>query len=159
MNQDLRERVALLCQDRGYSAHKENGFVFVMDPKRNLKIYFMSPKKKQMMCEMTVVIKSEYLDGKWDEIHRQMFDFSIDSMKYSIDKLLDDIEEHFLLKSTKSKQQQNLRAEFEKIAQKYLFIDTLKTQNSDSLDFHDVSVWGVEAALKAAYELGRNSKK
>ena len=74
------------------------------------------------------------------------------------DELLDDIEEHFLLKSTKSKQQQNLRVEFEKIAQKYLFIDTLKTQNSDSLDFHDVSVWGVEAALKAAYELGRKHK-
>ena len=44
-------------------------------------------------------------------------------------------------------------------ANNVLGIETLETRNSDSLDFHDVSVWGVEAALKAAYELGRNSKK
>lgn len=42
----------------------------------------------------------------------------------------------------------------EQIAQQYLFIDTLKTQSSDRLDFHDVSVWGVKAALQAAYEAG-----
>ena len=42
----------------------------------------------------------------------------------------------------------------EQIAQQYLFIDTLKTQSSDRLDFHDVSVWAVKAALQAAYEAG-----
>ena len=30
----------------------------------------------------------------------------------------------------------------EQIAQQHLFIDTLETQSSDRLDFHDVSVWG-----------------
>jgi hypothetical protein len=30
----------------------------------------------------------------------------------------------------------------------------LKTQNSDRLDFHDVSVWAIESALKAAFEAG-----
>lgn len=43
----------------------------------------------------------------------------------------------------------------EKIAQEHLYIDTLERRWGDSLDFHEVSVWGVEAALKAAYELGR----
>jgi hypothetical protein len=42
----------------------------------------------------------------------------------------------------------------EHIAQQHLFIDTLETQSSDRLDFHDVSVWGVKAALQAAYEAG-----
>jgi hypothetical protein len=42
----------------------------------------------------------------------------------------------------------------EQIAQQHLFIDTLETQSSDRLDFHDVSVWAVKAALKAAYEAG-----
>ncbi|NOX41488.1 MAG: hypothetical protein GXP05_13570 [Alphaproteobacteria bacterium] len=40
------------------------------------------------------------------------------------------------------------------IAQKHLFIETLKTRNSDSLDFHEVSVWGIQAALEAAYAAG-----
>ena len=42
----------------------------------------------------------------------------------------------------------------EQIAKQHLFIDTLETQSSDRLDFHDVSVWGVKSALQAAYEAG-----
>ena len=45
----------------------------------------------------------------------------------------------------------------EQIAKEHLFIETLETQNSDRLDFHDVSVWGVKAALQAAYEAGRKA--
>jgi len=41
------------------------------------------------------------------------------------------------------------------IASEHLYISTLGTQNSDSLDFHDVSVWGVKAALEAAFEAGK----
>lgn len=48
---------------------------------------------------------------------------------------------------------------FEKIAQKHLFIDTLKSRNTDDQDFYDVSVWGVKAALQAAYEAGQHSAK
>ena len=40
------------------------------------------------------------------------------------------------------------------IAQKHLFIETLEERKSDSLDFHEVSVWGVQAALEAAYAAG-----
>lgn len=45
----------------------------------------------------------------------------------------------------------------EEIALKHLFIETLKTQNSDSLDFHEVSVWGVKEALQAAFRAGQAS--
>lgn len=31
---------------------------------------------------------------------------------------------------------------------------TLATRNSDRLDFHDISVWGVKSALMAAYQAG-----
>ena len=31
---------------------------------------------------------------------------------------------------------------------------TLKARNSDGLDFYNVAVWNIEAALTAAYELG-----
>ena len=34
-------------------------------------------------------------------------------------------------------------------------IETLETRNSDRLDFHDVAVWAIRAALEDAYEAGR----
>lgn len=43
------------------------------------------------------------------------------------------------------------------IAAKHLSIETLETRKSDSLDFHDVAVWSVKAALDAAYDAGRRS--
>ena len=49
---------------------------------------------------------------------------------------------------------QTLDALLTRIAQEHLLIETLETQNSDSLDFHDVSVWGVREALIAAYQAG-----
>ena len=46
-----------------------------------------------------------------------------------------------------------------KIALDHLLIETLETRNSDRLDFHEVSVWGVKSALMAAYETGRQAAK
>ena len=40
-------------------------------------------------------------------------------------------------------------------SKRYLGIKTLEIQNSDSLDFHDVSVWNVKAALEAAWKAGK----
>lgn len=40
------------------------------------------------------------------------------------------------------------------IAREYLGISTLKTRKSDSLDFHDVAVWQIKTALKAAFKAG-----
>ncbi len=40
------------------------------------------------------------------------------------------------------------------IASKHLGISTLDTRNSDSLDFHNVAVWQIEAALRAAFDAG-----
>ena len=42
----------------------------------------------------------------------------------------------------------------ESIALDHLFIETLQTRHRDSLDFHDVSVWGVKRALQAAFDAG-----
>jgi hypothetical protein len=43
------------------------------------------------------------------------------------------------------------------IARAHLGIATLETRRSDRLDFHDVAVWQVEAALKAAFDAGRST--
>jgi hypothetical protein len=47
----------------------------------------------------------------------------------------------------------------QQIALDHLFIETLETRNSDRLDFHEVSAWGVKSALMAAYEAGRQAAK
>lgn len=49
-----------------------------------------------------------------------------------------------------SRQDQTLSS----IAERELFIDTLETQGSDSLDFHDVGVESLKDALEAAYRAG-----
>ena len=42
----------------------------------------------------------------------------------------------------------------ERIAKEHLEIETLRTRDSDHLDFHDVSVWQLKKALEEAYRLG-----
>ena len=45
------------------------------------------------------------------------------------------------------------------IAQTILGLETLDTRNSDRLDFHDLAVWNITAALQAAFEAGRQAGK
>jgi len=47
-----------------------------------------------------------------------------------------------------------MNAILEKIAQNILDLDTLETRRSDELDFHDLAVWQLKAALEAAYKAG-----
>ena len=44
------------------------------------------------------------------------------------------------------------------IAKQHLGIETLVARNSDSLDFHDIAVWSLHDALRAAYEAGAQQK-
>lgn len=45
----------------------------------------------------------------------------------------------------------------QQIASTRLGIETLETRHSDRLDFHDLAVWSIEAALKAAFEAGQQA--
>lgn len=40
------------------------------------------------------------------------------------------------------------------IAQQHLGIETLQTRYADRLDFHDLAVWNLRAALQAAFQAG-----
>lgn len=42
----------------------------------------------------------------------------------------------------------------DKIVQKHLGIQTLETQDSDQLDFHEVSVWALRESLIEAFSVG-----
>ncbi len=43
------------------------------------------------------------------------------------------------------------------IAQRQFRLETLETRNWDRLDFHDVAVWAIRAALEEAFEAGRRA--
>ena len=49
-----------------------------------------------------------------------------------------------------------IQKKLESIARQHLNIPTLETRKSDSLDFHEVSVWSLLEALQAAYDAGRS---
>jgi len=51
------------------------------------------------------------------------------------------------------------RKKIVEIAKTSLGLETLDKRNSDSLDFHDLSVWRIEAALEAAFRAGQESVK
>lgn len=44
------------------------------------------------------------------------------------------------------------------IATELLDMETLETRNSDRLDFHELAVWQIKAALEAAFAAGREAK-
>ena len=41
------------------------------------------------------------------------------------------------------------------IATKHFRLETLETRKGDGLDFHDVAVWSIRAALEAAFAAGQ----
>lgn len=49
--------------------------------------------------------------------------------------------------------------QLEAIARRHMRLETLATRGSDRLDFHEVGVWEIQAALHAAYEAGRASTR
>jgi len=53
------------------------------------------------------------------------------------------------------REQERRQQTLEQIAARHLEIETLAIRRSDSLDFHEVAVWGVKAALEEAYKAGR----
>ena len=48
-------------------------------------------------------------------------------------------------------------AELLEIARGQFRIETLETRNRDRLDFHDVAVWAIRAAIEEAFEAGRRA--
>ncbi len=48
----------------------------------------------------------------------------------------------------------DLAQKLTQIAQRHTSFETLQSQNSDPLDFGEIAVWQLEAALSDAYKLG-----
>ena len=52
----------------------------------------------------------------------------------------------------------NRDAALANIAETILYLDTLDTRKSGSLDFHELAVWQIRAALEAAYAAGQKAR-
>lgn len=52
----------------------------------------------------------------------------------------------------------DLDNKLEEIARGCFNVATLKSRNSDRLDFYEVAVWEIKQALELAYALGRDTK-
>jgi len=63
------------------------------------------------------------------------------------------------MSSMKRERRQPIDTVIEDIARANLGVPTLAMRNSDSLDFHDVAVWQLRAALEAAYRAGAAATK
>ena len=59
----------------------------------------------------------------------------------------------------KNQRQRPIDKVIEDIAKEHLRVPTLETRKSDSLDFHDLAVWQMRAALEAAYQAGLAAAK
>ncbi len=46
----------------------------------------------------------------------------------------------------------------QRIAREHLALPTLHRRGADHLDFHDLAVWEISAALRAAYEAGAKER-
>ena len=57
-------------------------------------------------------------------------------------------------KNASASSQESRNELLEGIAKRHCRVETLETRKSDSLDFHDISVWGLKAALEAAFDAG-----
>lgn len=59
----------------------------------------------------------------------------------------------------KAAHQDQINTLLTEIARTHLGLPTLEDRHADSLDFHDLAVWSVKAALEAAFEAGRRAAK
>lgn len=50
-----------------------------------------------------------------------------------------------------------MKTKIEEIAERFLKVETLDTRNRDRLDFYNIPVWQIKAALEAAYNAGKDS--
>lgn len=62
------------------------------------------------------------------------------------------------MKKDSGSKQSNMDKVLEKIAQDFLYLDTLETRMAGCDDFKEMAVWDIKAALEAAYKAGQESK-
>jgi len=65
----------------------------------------------------------------------------------------------YLDRARECERQAAVDGRLEQIAKTTLRIPTLAERRSDSLDFHELGVWQIKQALRAAYDAGRASMK
>ena len=161
-NYDIRIDILQIAINEGYKGNNENGRFYIDNGKYRIYIanaklykdkYSDSSISKDLVFEW--VVKKDKGNGTWEQIGRRPVKYKTMYLESSVKRDLATFKSLGYLGLSDDNMGIDLNKELTKIAKIYLYIDTLEEQHSDSLDFHDVSVWGVEAALKAAFDLGK----
>jgi len=69
----------------------------------------------------------------------------------------EDLLARYMAAATECDHQEQIDQALERIARSHLNIPTLHERKSDSLDFHEVGVWSLRRALRAAYDAGHQA--
>ncbi len=69
-----------------------------------------------------------------------------------------EVEQRCLAGITRCEREVKVDTELASVARRILNVPTLETRKSDALDFHEVSVWQLLAALRLAYRMGRKEE-
>jgi len=67
--------------------------------------------------------------------------------------------EQYLANAEACNHRHAIDSKLEQIASSVLKVPTLRSRHSDRLDFHELSVWQIKLALRAAYEAGRQAER
>lgn len=169
---DVKNAINSAFKKYGYELQSENGRCFIDN--RKFRIYFVNIQiRKDKYSDfddkyaMDIVIKEKKEDGNWLEKVRKPVPFTNGAyLPTQMDSFIHNLFSMGYLGVTPDNLDIDKDKLFEQIAKKHLYIDTLETQKSDSLDFHDVSVWGVkaafddifEAAMELGYKMGKEKK-
>lgn len=84
-----------------------------------------------------------------------------DNRPMDAEKIIDEWSTQYPLDAERAKAELRSYCQLEsllaKIARNVLKMETLEERKMDSLDFHEVSVWGLKEALRHAYIAGRQA--
>lgn len=153
VNADPRLEILRIMQKEGYKTTNDNGRMFLDNNKYRLYLSNAKLNKSEGVLQVEWVLKRRH-DGKWAIVSRKPSVLRLDILESDVKRYLWHYKKLGYLTVEVDNLGIDVREELTKIVQEHLNIPTLETRKSDDLDFHDVSVWSLEAALKAAFDLG-----
>lgn len=162
-NSDIRIDIMQIAINEGYKANNENGRFYIDNHKyriyiANAKLFRdkYSDKSISQYLVFDWVVKKDKGNGTWEQIGRRPVKYKTMYLENSVKMDLNAFKKLGYLGVTSDNLGIDLNKELTKIAKKHLYIETLEERHSDSLDFYDLAVWNIKAALKEAFELGQD---
>lgn len=158
----VMSRISKVCEQYNCVLRKSNKNAYYIDNAK-FRIYLINYTQLQdgnygYDISFDIVVKEDVINNgkvsKWVEKGRSHFVSNIRYLEGTIERRIQKLFELGYLGVSADNLKVDLDVEFDKIAKEVLGIDTLVTRKSDSLDFHEVSVWSLKQAFQKVFDLG-----